>query len=98
MTDSVVDDRRGWAGLRPNTDRVVAVACFGLACAIGLVFAFVGLATHGLWFDELFTARLLEATPGTTLFGRRTSIRRSICSLWRVSPAYSATMRRACAS
>jgi hypothetical protein len=70
MTDSVVDDRRGWAGLRPNTDRVVAVACFGLACAIGLVFAFVGLAAHGLWFDELFTARLLEATPGTTLFGR----------------------------
>ncbi len=74
MTDSVVDDRRGWAGVRPNThraaDRMVAIACFGLACAIGLVFAFVGLEAHGLWFDELFTARLLEATPGTTLFSR----------------------------
>jgi hypothetical protein len=70
MTDSVVDDRRGWAGVRPNADRMVAVACFGLASAIGLVFAFVGLSAHGLWFDELFTARLLEPTPGTTLFAR----------------------------
>ncbi|MBS0525957.1 MAG: glycosyltransferase family 39 protein [Proteobacteria bacterium] len=70
MTDSVVDDRRGWAGMRPGADRMVAVACFGLACAIGLVFAFVGLDTHSLWFDELFTARLLEPSPGTTLFAR----------------------------
>ena len=74
MTDSVVDDRRGWAGVRPNSDgaadRTVAVACFGLACAVGLAFAFVGLDTHSLWFDELFTARLLEPTPGTTPFAR----------------------------
>jgi uncharacterized membrane protein len=70
MTDSVVDDRRGWAGVRPRTDRVVAIVGFGLAAAIGLAFAFVGLDTHSLWFDELFTARLLEPTPGTTLFGR----------------------------
>jgi hypothetical protein len=70
MTDSVVDDRRGWAGVRPNADWMVAVACFGLACAIGLVFAFVGLDTHSLWFDELFTARLLEPMPGTTLLSR----------------------------
>ncbi|HEY4171316.1 MAG TPA: glycosyltransferase family 39 protein [Reyranella sp.] len=74
MTDSVVDDRRRWAGVRPNThraaDRMVAVACFGVACAIGLVFAFVGLDTHSLWFDELFTARLVEPTSGTTLFAR----------------------------
>ncbi len=74
MTDSVVDDRRGRAGVRPNTDRaadrMVAVACFGLACAIGLVFASLGPETHSLWFDELFTARLLEPTPGTTLFAR----------------------------
>src|SRR6478609_8619913 len=70
MTDSVVDDRRGWAGVRPGADRMVAIACFGLACAVGLVFAFVGLDTHGLWFDELFTARLLEPAPGTTLFAR----------------------------
>jgi hypothetical protein len=74
MTDSVVDDRRGWADVRPNSDRaadrMIAVGCFGLAGAIGLVFAFVGLDTHSLWFDELFTARLLEPTPGTTLFAR----------------------------
>lgn len=70
MTDSVVDDRRGWAGARPNTDRMVAIACFGLAAAVGLAFAFVGLDTHSLWFDELFTARLLQPTPGTTLFAR----------------------------
>jgi hypothetical protein len=70
MTDSVVDDRRGWAGVRPGTDRLVAVACFGLACAVGLVFAFVGLATHSLWFDELFTAWVLEPASGTTLLSR----------------------------
>ena len=70
MTDSVIDDRRGWAGVRPGADRMVAIACFGLASAIGLAFAFVGFDTHSLWFDELFTARLLEPTPGTTLFAR----------------------------
>jgi hypothetical protein len=70
MTDSVIDDSHGWAGIRPGADRTVAVACFGLACAVGLVFAFVGFETHSLWFDELFTARLLEPTAGTTLFGR----------------------------
>lgn len=70
MTDSVVDDRRGWAGVRPGADKMVAIAGFGLASAIGLAFAFVGFDTHSLWFDELFTARLLEPTPGTSLFAR----------------------------
>ncbi len=70
MTDNVVDDRRKWAGIRPGFDRGVAIACFGTACAIGLVFAFVGLETHSFSFDELFTARLLEPAEGTTLLSR----------------------------
>jgi hypothetical protein len=53
-----------------EADRRVAVACFGAACAVGLVFAFVGLDTHSFWYDELFTARLLEPEPGTTLSSR----------------------------
>src|SRR5262245_57234386 len=53
-----------------EADRRVAVACFGAACAVGLVFAFVGLDTHSFWYDELFTARLLEPEPGTTLPSR----------------------------
>lgn len=56
--------------MHPDADRRLAVAGFGLAAAIGLVFAFVGLDTHSLWFDELFTAKLLEPWPGTTLFDR----------------------------
>ena len=47
----------------------MAVFCFGLACAIGLGGAFVGLETHGFWYDELFTARLLES-DGTSLMAR----------------------------
>jgi hypothetical protein len=53
-----------------DADRRVAIACFGAACAVGLVFAFVGLDTHGFWYDELFTARLLQAAPGTSLLSR----------------------------
>ena len=30
----------------------------------------MGFETHSLWFDELFTAKLLEPAAGTTLFGR----------------------------
>jgi len=69
MTDSVLPGRLKGA-MWADADRRVAVAGFGLACAIGLVFAFVGLDTHSLWFDELFTAKLLEPWPATTLFGR----------------------------
>jgi hypothetical protein len=54
----------------PHTDRRVAIACFGAAAAVGLVFAFVGLDFHSFWFDELFTARLIEPQPGTTLLSR----------------------------
>jgi hypothetical protein len=70
MTDSVVPSSSQRWTVRPDTDRRVAVAGFGLAAAIGLAFAFIGLDTHSLWFDELFTAKLLEPWPGTTLFER----------------------------
>src|SRR6266852_1068262 len=56
--------------IRPDSDRRIAIACFGTACAIGLVFAFVGLETHSLWYDELFTATLLEPMRGSTLLSR----------------------------
>jgi hypothetical protein len=69
MTDSMAPSRATWT-VRPDSDRRIAVAGFGIAAAVGLVFAFVGLDTHSLWFDELFTAKLLEPWPGTTLFGR----------------------------
>lgn len=65
----MVPTRQIWT-MRADSDRRIAVAGFGLAVAVGLVFAFVGLGTHSLWFDELFTARLLEPWPGTTLFER----------------------------
>lgn len=51
-------------------DARVAVFVFGAAAAIGLVFAFVGLDLRSLWFDELFTARLLTPWPDSTLLGR----------------------------
>ncbi|MBN9086380.1 MAG: glycosyltransferase family 39 protein [Reyranella sp.] len=65
----MVPARQTWT-VRADSDRRIAVAGFGLAVAVGLVFAFVGLDTHSLWFDELFTAKLLEPWPGTTLFER----------------------------
>ncbi len=70
MTDSTVDRRRRRTDIRPDLDRHVAIACFGTACTIGLAFAFVGLETHSFWYDELFTARLLEPANGTTLLSR----------------------------
>jgi hypothetical protein len=69
MTDSVAPSRETWT-VRPDSDRRIAVAGFGVAVAVGLVFAFVGLDTHSLWFDELFTAKLLEPWPGTALLDR----------------------------
>src|SRR6185369_6754194 len=53
---------------RTNAD-TVAVVSFGLACMMGLVGAFVGLGTHGFWFDELFTAWFIEP-DGTSLLSR----------------------------
>jgi hypothetical protein len=49
---------------------VVAVVGFGLACAIGLVGAFVGLDSHSFWFDELFTARIIEPSDPAELLAR----------------------------
>ena len=54
---------------RTESDSLVAIICFGLAVVVGLAGAFVGLATHGFWFDELFTARLIEP-DGTGLMAR----------------------------
>jgi hypothetical protein len=54
---------------RTGTDSLVAIVCFGMAIVVGLAGAFVGLATHGFWFDELFTARLIEP-DGTSLMAR----------------------------
>jgi hypothetical protein len=42
--------------MRMRLDELVAAGAFGIACAIGLVGAFVGLQTSSLWSDELFTA------------------------------------------
>lgn len=58
------------SAIRTSLDQRIAVACFGAAAAIGLIFAFVGLDLHSFWFDELFTVRLLEPLTGTTLMSR----------------------------
>lgn len=73
MTDSVLDGRPRSTGIRLDSDRRIAVICFGAACAIGLVFAFVGLETHSFSYDEMFTARLLQPADGTTLLSRVTT-------------------------
>jgi hypothetical protein len=54
---------------RSAKDNLVATVCFGLACAIGMAGAFIGLQTHGFWYDELFTAQLLRP-DGTSLLAR----------------------------
>jgi len=54
---------------RTETDSLVAIVCFGVAIAVGLAGSFVGLDTHGFWFDELFTARLIEP-DGSSLMAR----------------------------
>src|SRR5260370_2062849 len=54
---------------RTDADALVAIGCFGLACVAGLEGAFVGLEPLGFWFDELFTARLIEP-DGTSLMAR----------------------------
>ena len=53
-----------------GTAEVVATVGFGLACAIGLIGAFVGLDSHGFWFDELFTARIIEPADPAELLAR----------------------------
>jgi 4-amino-4-deoxy-L-arabinose transferase-like glycosyltransferase len=46
--------------MQANSDRLVAIGCFGIACAIGLVGAFVGLDVSSFWLDELYTAWITE--------------------------------------
>lgn len=43
-----------------SIDSRFAVACFSLACTVGLVGAFVGLDYKSFWTDELFTAGIIE--------------------------------------
>ena len=40
------------------------IACFGIACFIGVAGAFVGLQAHGFWFDEFITAWIIEPGGG----------------------------------
>lgn len=46
--------------MRANFDRLIAVGCFGIACAIGLAGAFVGLDVSSFWMDELYTVWIAE--------------------------------------
>jgi hypothetical protein len=52
--------RMAATSIRGRLDGLVAVGSFGLACAIGLVGAFVGLKVSSFWLDELFTAWIVE--------------------------------------
>ena len=56
-----------WLGVESRFE----IACFGIACFIGVAGAFVGLEAHGLWFDELITAWIVEPVGGVgTLISR----------------------------
>ena len=56
-----------WLGVESRFE----VACFGIACFIGVAGAFVGLEAHGFWFDELITAWIVEPVDGAgTLVSR----------------------------
>lgn len=57
--------------MRDNIDRLIAVGCFGIACAVGLVGAFVGLKVSSFWIDELFTAWIVEIGIGFDEFVAR---------------------------
>ena len=45
-------------------DALMAQACFGIAVAIGLVAAFVGLRVSSLWQDELYTGWIVDPAIG----------------------------------
>jgi len=68
--DNPVSSRIGRVAVGAGLERRIAIACFGIASAIGLVGAFVALDGHSFWLDELFTARLLEPAVGTDLLSR----------------------------
>ena len=46
--------------MRQKIENNFAGVCFAIACAIGLVGAFVGLEARSLWLDELYTAGIVE--------------------------------------
>ncbi|CAN0142515.1 unnamed protein product, partial [Phaeothamnion confervicola] len=50
--------------MRAKLDGLIAVGSFGVACAVGLVGAFVGLKVSSFWIDELFTAWIVEVGIG----------------------------------
>lgn len=58
----------GENGMRAKLDRLIAVGSFGIACAVGLVGAFVGLKVSSFWIDELFTAWIVEVGIGLDEF------------------------------
>jgi hypothetical protein len=47
--------------LRMPLDELIAIVCFGVACAIGLIGAFIGLQVSSFWTDELITAWIIGA-------------------------------------
>jgi len=49
---------------------LLALVGFGLACAIGFAGAFIGLDSHGFWFDELYTVRIIAPSDPAELFAR----------------------------
>ncbi len=54
--------------MRAKLDGLIAVGSFGIACAVGLVGAFVGLKVSSFWIDELFTAWIVEVGIGLDEF------------------------------
>ena len=46
--------------MRQKIEINFAGVCFAIACAIGLVGAFIGLEARSLWLDELYTAGIIE--------------------------------------
>jgi hypothetical protein len=47
--------------LRMRLDELIATVCFGIAGAIGLIGAFIGLQVSSFWTDELITAWVIGA-------------------------------------
>jgi hypothetical protein len=62
---AVVGQRNRGRAMWTSVARHFEVCLFGLACAIGMIGAFIGLNAHGFWFDEFFTARILESDNGS---------------------------------
>jgi hypothetical protein len=56
----ISDELTEKSGEQANFDKLIAIGSFGVACAIGLVGAFVGLRHSSFWLDELFTAWIVE--------------------------------------